>query len=119
MMKTRNMGTWSVDLHKVNLFDNEIEFENEQTFIVYEPQVPYMYLPERDFLTFVSKVSNHFHGDTVNCNYNQRGYCYFYESCESAKVKYREGNVLTFTIGDYTGEAFTIEVFLDQILIPG
>ena len=119
MMKTRNMGTWAVDLHSVKLFDYDFEFENDETFIIYEPQLPYLYLPEEDFMTFVIKASNHFGPSNINCNYNHGGFCYFYESCESAKIKYREGNLLNLGIGDFTGKAFTIKTFLDEILIPG
>ena len=67
-MKTRNMGSWAVDLHNVKLFDVDFVFENDETFILYEPQLPYLYLPDKDFLTYVTKTSIHFGSDVVNCN---------------------------------------------------
>ena len=29
MMKTKNMGTWAVDLHSAKIFDYDFEFEND------------------------------------------------------------------------------------------
>lgn len=60
MMKTRNTGTWAVSLHSVNMGDRAFEFESDQTFIIYDPQFPYLYLPEKDFLTWLTLASQYY-----------------------------------------------------------
>ena len=103
MMKTKNMGTWAVDLHTARIFHYDFEFENDQTFIIYEPQLPYLYLPEKDFMTFVIKTAYHFGPTNINCNYNHGGFCYFEESCEKTRRKFTEDNPMFLNIGDFTG----------------
>lgn len=88
-MKTRDMSTWAVHLDSVRLLDYEFEFDSAATYIIYEPQLPYIYLPERDFLTYMGYASSFFStaGEDdnakpeIHCNYRQRGTCRFDATC--------------------------------------
>jgi hypothetical protein len=53
MMRTRDSSTWAVELVEANILDATFEFEATPTYFLYEPQLPYLYLPEHDFLTYM------------------------------------------------------------------
>lgn len=87
MMKTRDTNTWAVRLHNAIMIDSYFEFENMHTYIVYDPQFPYLYLPERDFLTYLTKASHFYSDRDLNCNYAHRGSCFFDDSCATVKIQ--------------------------------
>lgn len=60
MMKTRDMSTWSVGLKSVSILDKDFDFDNEETYVIYEPSLPFMYLPEKDFMKFMAYASTFF-----------------------------------------------------------
>lgn len=53
IMRTRSLESWAVTLHEVYLL-NEISFNFGHTYnpiyVLFEPQVPYIYIPEKHFL---------------------------------------------------------------------
>lgn len=68
LMKTRNTRTWAVELVDTIMFDQTFEFESNPTYFIYEPQLPYIYLPEDDFLTFQGHASTFFSANEIHCN---------------------------------------------------
>lgn len=99
MMKTRDTSTWAVRLHSANMIDATFNFENPDTYIVYDPQFPYLYLPEKDFLTYLGLASRFYSNRDLNCNYSHRGSCFFDAPCSTVASEYTKTN-LYLSLGD-------------------
>ena len=52
MIKTIDNESWDMSLSDVFLAQKEVELANPITKALIEPQYPYIYIPESDFITY-------------------------------------------------------------------
>ena len=50
--------------------------------VIIEPQLPYMYIPERDYGTFVDTFTTIFGDRKVTCD-KKKGFCKWNKSCDA------------------------------------
>ena len=135
-MKTKNKNTWAVELQRALFYMNDFVLNmndtfNEKTYMVYDPSVPYLYLPENDFFTFRKDTQDWFSNYNLDCEVysGEMNSCAFFETCDSIEQKIRndvaqvginlDEVTYDFTIGDEDGEAYTVAVPFTDFLLPG
>jgi hypothetical protein len=53
MVKTNDTSAWTVPLKEVHIAKQQLNLSDTQsTFVLVEPMVPYIYLPEDDFMKY-------------------------------------------------------------------
>ena len=120
MMRTKDKSTWAVQLTGASMIGADLTLQHSTTYIIYDPQFPYLYLPERDFMTYLQKTSNFYAGKNINCNFAHRGSCYFNDACNDViSGDYVKHNI-ELSIGDaFQGRAYTISVPFEKLLVRG
>ena len=118
MMKTRNLSTWAVKLYTFESFVGSIDVQKTPHYALFEPQLPYIYIPEDHFLKFMGEVSSFYQYNQISCNYQPRGQCYFKHSCNHVKGMFNMGD-FKLRIGDDTGSKFPISFNMRDVLVPG
>lgn len=74
---TRNKGTWALNSNYAKHGDEKV-YElspSEPRVIQIEPQLPYLYIPEKDFMQFALATVSKFGTHDVRCSNN------FYHRC--------------------------------------
>jgi hypothetical protein len=78
-----------------------------------------LYLPEKDFLTYLGLASRFYSNRDLNCNYAHRGSCFFDAPCAAVQSEYTKTD-LFLSVGDNDqGIAYTMQVDFDKLLITG
>ena len=52
MVRTISPDSWSVSLSLVQVINQPLELSEARTMVLIEPMVPYIYIPESDFMKF-------------------------------------------------------------------
>jgi hypothetical protein len=118
LMKTRGIDSWSVELTGASMIDATFQFERTPTYVIYEPQLPYIYLPEDDFLTFQGLAATFYSLRDLHCNNRQRGTCHFDTSCDTVRNDYTLVDTILH-LGDSDGAAYEMVIPFDKLLVPG
>lgn len=84
IMRTKSLESWAVILYEVYLFETSFNFGQTYNpiYVLFEPQVPYIYIPEKHFLTWAGLITTYYSGQDIECNYSQRGTCFFKKTCD-------------------------------------
>jgi hypothetical protein len=56
MINTSSASAWTVSLTDAMLAQNKIELSDPQTLALVEPMLPYIYLPESDFMQYQTLI---------------------------------------------------------------
>jgi len=64
-----------------------MDFAGSGRKVIIEPQLPYMYIPKRDFKTFTKEFEHLFGDRKVKCDVN-KGTCYWLKSCDRVRYGY-------------------------------
>jgi hypothetical protein len=100
MMKTKYKGSWAVRLWDFTTINSmTLQFRTQSTFAIFEPAFPYIYLPEKDFLSWQGAVATYYKKQGVRCNNLPRGYCYFEHTCNHVR-SFFDMSPQYFRIGD-------------------
>ena len=110
-MKTVNAKTWSVEMNINNLFGNPLSpftMANSKTYMVYEPQLPYLYIPPSDFETFATAVGTN--ANIVATCDTTEGTCVYDngKSCDAVKAGINPLTGFSTELKDADGVAFTM-----------
>ena len=82
-----------------------------QATVLIEPSLPFMYVPESEFTTFINSVNDAF--PHLKCVY-ANGYCYSNEPCNT--YTYDKNKRIKFTLGS---QEHPYEIDVDQFMISG
>ena len=81
MIQTTDNESWEVSLSDVSLAQKEIELSNQATKALIEPQYPYIYIPESDFIIYKKKLEDAYPFQLA-CS-NERKACFFNHDCDA------------------------------------
>ena len=81
MIQTTDNESWEVSLTDVSLAQKEIELSNQATKALIEPQYPYIYIPESDFIIYKKKLEDAYPFQLA-CS-NERKACFFNHDCDA------------------------------------
>jgi hypothetical protein len=99
MIHTEDTSTWRVRLSKSLVGGNTLVFDSAR-FVLIEPQLPYLYLPENDFKIVANKLAGIY--EDIICSYSTKHVCYFNKQCRNVKD---QGETMVMNLGP-KGESF-------------
>jgi hypothetical protein len=100
LMKTRHKGSWSVRMHGFTTVNSyNLPLANAQTYAIFEPAFPYIYIPSADFLKWQGQVASFYKDKQIRCNNFPRGTCHFEHSCNHVRAFF-DMRIQTFRLGD-------------------
>jgi hypothetical protein len=83
MYKTKDLSSWSIKIRNMYLNNDALIDAGGTRYLSLDMQLPYLYLPNADFIKFQVQMANF--DRNIHCNYHNN-YCKWYQSCDSLQT---------------------------------
>lgn len=80
LIETMGKDTWKLK-GTYFMYDYTDLSKSDERGVIIDPNFPYVYIPDSDFLRFAEQISNNYDKDHIECFYS-RGYCKINNTCE-------------------------------------
>jgi hypothetical protein len=83
MIKTRDLNSFQLNANQFHLGDTL--FLNKNRAIDIDPQLPYIYMPDLDFIKIQEKLQELYYGQDIICDYTTN-FCKFNKPCSDVNA---------------------------------
>ena len=121
VLRTISEQTWAVKGQYFYLGSRTMKTYGDKRFVLFEPQLPYLYIPSTDFISFLEIMSREYSALRFHC-VNRQGVCYTKNSCGNVKNIVRDNGYnmnIKIKIYDSVNSVYTVDIDGDSMWVDG
>lgn len=120
-LKTKSRESWELRGYAMVVYHSQVATGPTPKVALIEPQLPYLYIPDEDWMSFIDAVLFSYESDGVRCSSH---YCYFEKRCneiDTATLQQKQVRIIVFDEAgtETSSNKFHIKIGGDKLFIPG